>query len=141
MTKVVSLKGKKNIWGPELGNAPEDLVYIGRRMTMGGWNLKTSPFANPFKTDMVKKGVVIKRDGTLEEVCEKYKEYVLSKPKLMEELKNLKGKSLACWCHPNKCHGDVLCELINEMEGETEEKMKIVFVNSKGGEIIKSIYY
>jgi hypothetical protein len=117
MTKVVSLKGKKNIYGSELENAPEDLVYIGRRMPpfMGGWNLKQSLFANPFKTDTVK-GKFIKRDGSLEEVCEKYKEYVLSKPELMDELKNLKGKTLACWCSPNKCHGDVLCELIKEQE-------------------------
>lgn len=26
----------------------------------------------------------------------------------------LEGKTLACWCHPKNCHGDVLIRLLNE---------------------------
>lgn len=98
ITSVVSLRGKKKEWGSSLENAPERVVYIGRRMTLGGWNLPQSPFANPFKTG---------KDGTSEEVCDKYRKYIAGK-----DISELKGKILACWCSPNSCHGDVLRELL-----------------------------
>jgi hypothetical protein len=65
-------------------------VYIGRRMTMGGWDLPQSKWANPFK---------IGKDGDKEEVLEKYKAYILGSP-LKNELEELRGKTLGCWCHP-----------------------------------------
>ena len=34
---------------------------------------------------------------------------------MREELNKLKGKNLGCWCYPEKCHGDVLIELINKI--------------------------
>lgn len=72
-------------------------VYIGRG----------SQWGNPFK---------IGKDGTREEVIEKYQEYLKGNPKLVEEAKKeLKGKKLGCYCKPLLCHGDVLVELI---EGE-----------------------
>ena len=70
-------------------------IYIGR----------PSKWGNPFK---------IGRDGTREEVIEKYKQYVLGKKELMQSLDELEGKTLGCWCHPKLCHGDVLEELVNE---------------------------
>lgn len=69
-------------------------VYIGR----------PSKWGNPF---------VMGRDGTREEVIEKYRQLLLSNPKLLEEVKELKGKILGCWCSPKKCHGDVLADLAN----------------------------
>jgi hypothetical protein len=54
---------------------------------------------------------VIGKDGTREEVVEKYRQWVLQQPELMASLHELKGKTLACWCSPNACHGDVLAEL------------------------------
>jgi len=74
--------------------APYD-VYIGR----------PSPFGNPF---------VIGRDGTREEVVEKYKQWLLSQPELIEKARaELKGKSIGCFCSPLACHGDVLKEIID----------------------------
>jgi Domain of unknown function (DUF4326) len=73
--------------------APYD-GYIGRPSIWG----------NPFE---------IGRDGTREEVIEKYREYILRKPELLSRLENLRGKTLACWCKPKACHGDVLVELLN----------------------------
>ena len=101
---VINLKGKRDIYGPSLENAPE-LVYIGRNITMGGWKLKRSLFYNPF--------VVNKRSGlTREEAIQKYDEYLRDKiqndDKFKDSLKALKGKTLACWCYPNQCHGDIL---------------------------------
>lgn len=32
----------------------------------------------------------------------------------LDKLKELRGKNLACWCHPGEaCHGDVLLEMAN----------------------------
>ncbi len=73
------------------GNA----VYVGR----------PSKFGNPF---------VIGRDGTRAEVIAKYKQFLLSKPWLVEAAKKeLKGKDLMCWCSPEACHADVLLHIAN----------------------------
>lgn len=70
-------------------------VYIGR----------PSKWGNPF---------VIGRDGTREEVIEKYRHYILHNPRLLADLSELKGKVLGCWCAPKPCHGDVLVELASK---------------------------
>lgn len=67
-------------------------VYIGR----------PSKWGNPF---------IIGKDGTREEVINKYREYVLSTPNLLNSIGELKDKRLACWCSPLSCHGAVLKEL------------------------------
>ena len=53
------------------------------------------------------------REGCLE----KYEDYIRSHSTLYEELDELVGKELGCWCHPSPCHGDILKKL-------TEEKLK-----------------
>ena len=105
MTSVINLKGKKNIWEPSLEQAPPDIVYIGRNMFMGGggWKLKNSIFANPFR---------IGPNETREDV---YKRYIMQKPDLLKQRPELKEKTLACWCSPQACHGDVLVQLINDL--------------------------
>ncbi len=85
-------------------------VYIGRRCEKGGWNLKQSKWANPFKV----------KDYGLKEACKKYKKYkkyVLNNKELMDSLSELKGKRLGCWCKKKPtdlCHGDILLELIDK---------------------------
>ena len=69
-------------------------VYIGR----------PSKWGNPF---------TVGKDGTREEVVNKYRTWLLTQPHLLEELYSLKGKTLGCWCSPLPCHGDVLIEVIN----------------------------
>ncbi len=94
-TRVVNLKGKKK----------EDfdgvVVYIGRYHPKWG----SSKWGNPFK---------IGKDGTREEVIEKFRQYLLSRPDLMAQIPELKGKTLGCWCKPNACHGDVIVEFADE---------------------------
>ena len=68
-------------------------VYIGR----------PSKWGNPFS---------IGPDGTRQEVVEKYREFVLAHPQMIEDLDELRGKTLGCWCKPEPCHGDVLIELL-----------------------------
>ncbi len=71
-------------------------VYIGR----------PGPWGNPF---------VIGKDGTREEVILKYAEHLLADPALVARAKReLRGKTLGCWCKPHICHGDVLMEIANE---------------------------
>ena len=82
-------------------------IYIGR----------PSPLGNPF---------VIGRDGDREKVIEKYREYLKKAIKYNDRIKaefekirelNKKGDViLICWCAPQKCHGDVIREMIENNE-------------------------
>lgn len=70
---------------------------------------RASEFANPFK---------IGKDGTREEVLEKYSVYMKERlgkqPALLEKLVGLRGKRLGCWCAPEPCHANILLVLIEE---------------------------
>jgi len=71
-------------------------VYIGR----------PSKWGNPFN---------IGEDGTRDEVCDKFEEWFLKQPELVEECKKeLRGKTLGCWCAPLRCHGDFLSKIAND---------------------------
>eukprot|EP01103_Thecamoeba_quadrilineata_P014062 TRINITY_DN4078_c0_g1_i4.p1 TRINITY_DN4078_c0_g1~~TRINITY_DN4078_c0_g1_i4.p1 ORF type:complete len:147 (+),score=19.20 TRINITY_DN4078_c0_g1_i4:111-551(+) len=98
-TRVVKLKRSKG----EIVQGCD--VYIGRRLTMGGWNLPGSKWANPF---------TIKQCGSAEIAVQKYREHVINQPDLFSSLPELEGKVLGCWCKPGVCHGDVLVDLIKE---------------------------
>lgn len=77
---------------------PLNSVYIGR----------PSKWGNPF---------VIGKDGTREDVIERYKQYLFSRKDLLMIVKTeLRGKDLVCWCSPEACHGDILLELANKHE-------------------------
>jgi len=54
----------------------------------------------------------IGRDGTREEVIEKYRKWILTQFNLLTQIHILKGKRLGCVCAPLACHGDVLVELV-----------------------------
>ena len=83
-------------------------VYIGRG----------SKWGNPFSHKKGTKARHVVKSRT--EAIEKYKEWVLNQPELMASLRDIKGKTLGCWCKPKACHGDVLMELANLIE-ETDE--------------------
>lgn len=88
-------------------------VYIGRAAPRFG--LPQSKWANPFR---------IGRDGTREECIEKYRAYLLGRPDLLEDLEELRGKVLGCWCKPEACHGDVLVELLEKSRRGEERECK-----------------
>ena len=69
-------------------------VYIGRG----------SKWGNPF---------VIGQDGSRDEVIEKYREWIITQPQI-NDIEELRGKRLGCFCKPSRCHGDILVELLNE---------------------------
>jgi len=60
---------------------------------------------------------VIGKDGTREQVIEKYRKWILQADNahMVEYAKaTLRGKVLGCWCAPKACHGDVLLEIAND---------------------------
>lgn len=77
--------------------APQNAVYIGRG----------SPYGNPF---------VIGRDGTRDEVCDRFEKEVL--PSL--DVSELIGKDLVCFCKPQRCHGDAILRKCSEINNEPE---------------------
>ncbi|MFF9803068.1 DUF4326 domain-containing protein [Streptomyces rochei] len=106
-TRVINVRGRLHEYVPRLELAPADVVYVGRRWTMGGWDLPRHPLYNPFAYDTPVK----RRDGTRAEVMAKYRAYLLERPGLLELVPPLRGKALACWCAPQSCHAEVLAEL------------------------------
>lgn len=71
---------------------PPDSIYIGRG----------SKWGNPF---------VIGVDGNRDRVCDKFEKEIL--PHL--DIEPLRGKSLICFCAPQRCHGD---SIMNALYGE-----------------------
>jgi len=79
---------------------PPDAVYVGR----------PSKWGNPYR---------IEPDigNTRELVIGAYREWLINQPLLLEQLSELRGKDLVCWCAPKPCHADVLLEMANKEEG------------------------
>jgi hypothetical protein len=118
MTKVVNIKVKElrqdGYWDLlEWLKKPEH-IYIGRSV----WNIKgadDSFWRNPFS---------VKKYGR-DKCLEMYKNYVLNNPEMMSKIRELEGKKLGCWCHPEKCHGDILVEILyQEKEKDIKANMK-----------------
>jgi hypothetical protein len=74
-------------------------VYIGRPIL----GLPHSKWGNPYK---------IGRDGTREEVIDKFERHLYDSG-LINQIHELRGRDLVCWCAPEPCHGDVLLRLAN----------------------------
>lgn len=79
-----------------------DYIFIGR----------PSKWGNPF---------IVGRDGTRDEVCDKYDQWFMeqirSNPVFKKQVvDNLKGKILACYCKPKRCHGDTILKYLNRDE-------------------------
>ena len=77
------------------GNIPKNAVYIGRG----------SKWGNPFR---------IGPDGSRDEVIQKYRDYIQTRPDLLNSIDELKDKALVCFCKPKPCHGDILAELVKQ---------------------------
>ena len=67
---------------------------------------RQSEWGNPF---------VLDEDGDRETVIDSYRWYLERKPSLTQKLGTLGGKVLSCWCHPEPCHGDILCEEVERL--------------------------
>lgn len=94
---------------------PSGAVYIGRG----------SKYGNPFSHLSYGKAVV--QVGTRDLAIKMYLSWILGDKDLIklvserggplppthEDIQELEGKDLVCWCSPLPCHGQVLMELIN----------------------------
>ena len=79
---------------------------------------------------------IIGPDGNRDEVCDKHmewlKEWIENKKEItirglsnkwqVEHLEELRGKRIACWCAPNRCHGDNSVRLLNDRLGPNKSK-------------------
>lgn len=83
-----------------LKHSPYDL-YIGRENKT--YNLPASKWANPYTLS----------DYSLEECLILYEKHIRNSD-LYNQLDELEGLILGCWCFPNRCHGDILFKLYNE---------------------------
>jgi len=93
-TRVINLRNERH---------GDNFVYIGRG----------SKWGNPYTHIKGKtKAQFLVKDR--EEAIEKYDEWIRQQPELLKDLHELKGKRLGCYCRPHKCHGDILCDLIEE---------------------------
>ena len=89
-------------------------VYIGNAIRNSNWELEESKWCDPFHQ---------RWDLSLKARRKKYRDYVTSKPELMQSLTELRGKLLGCLCQsPSElCHGQVLVELVMRAHGEEED--------------------
>lgn len=78
--------------GDDVANA----VYVGRPTKWG----------NPF---------IVGKHGTRDQVVEAYRLWLLRGNPLREQLGELAGRDLVCWCAPAPCHADVLIALANDL--------------------------
>jgi len=79
---------------------PPDAAYIGR----GRFRGQTSKVGNPF---------VIGPDGDREMVCDKFEAWAPTQPQVMAAIDELRGRDLACYCTPYRCHGDFILRMAN----------------------------
>jgi Domain of unknown function (DUF4326) len=88
---------------PDPRDWPPDHVYIGRAVPSRG--LRRSRWANSFRID-----ATMSRD----EAVAAFEVWLRQRPRLLARLPELRGKTLVCWCWPERCHGHVLARLADE---------------------------
>lgn len=90
----------------------EKPIRVQRKRTKG-WRkpentvIVTRPYkwGNPYK---------VGEHGTNEECVELFIKHFIEKGLLEKAIKELRGKNLACWCHPwETCHADYLLKVVN----------------------------
>ncbi len=79
-------------------------LYMGRENKWLG--LEQSKWHNPFP---------MKAEWQRPGVLEQYLDYIINSP-LMNELDELRGMTLACYCSPRKCHCHILVMLLEEKD-------------------------
>jgi hypothetical protein len=81
-------------------------IYIGRGSIYG------NPYTHIKNRDTKAEFIV----ETRKDAIEKYKEYLLNNPELLEQIKKLKNKTLGCFCKPKSCHGDIIKEILDSKD-------------------------
>ncbi|ATE82257.1 hypothetical protein psal_cds_934 [Pandoravirus salinus] len=96
-------------------------VYIGRRWTVGGWDLPQSEWANPY---------TVRQAGSAAEAVRLYEHaHLAQRPDLVAKVGSLKGLVLGCWCKnkpDDPCHGDVLARLADAWPHACAQEEKVI---------------
>ena len=97
------------VWNKRDPNVPKDAVLVDR----------TTKWGNPFRIGKDAAGIYWSRD----DVIQLHKSWFQGFEKsdfewhgLQDDLHELRGKDLVCWCAPLPCHADTLMELANKEE-------------------------
>lgn len=118
-TTRACIKGRLHQLGPSLEHAPAGYLYLGRTMTMGGWQLKAHPLANPHPVGKPCKtcgGTTHTQPGAVD----LYRQHITARPDLLASLPALRDLTLCCWCKPgDPCHVDVVLDLLHDTEQAT----------------------
>lgn len=78
---------------------PENTIYVGRPTKWGNWFSWGTSHRSDQYVDAYRRSILF----DIEKDPDKY------------NLKELRGKNLACWCPPDQpCHADILLELANK---------------------------
>jgi hypothetical protein len=81
-------------------------VYIGRSMAHYVPGAVASKWANPYSVETYGR----------ESALARYRAHIERSPALAGALDELRGATLGCWCAPERCHGDVLVEMLAERD-------------------------
>lgn len=94
-TEVVCIKGLRD--DPSIA----DVIYVGRPVRTGGWDLPGHPLANPFP---------VGPGFSAAQAVSKYDRWLDTQTDLLDFwLPRLKGRRLGCWCaYGEPCHARVL---------------------------------
>lgn len=114
-TEVVCIKGRRG--DPSIA----DVIYVGRPVYSGGWNLAGHPLANPFK---------VSQFTTQAQAVMKYDRWLDTQTELLDQwLPRLKGKRLGCWCvQGDPCHARILAF---RADAYVTKSFKILFTGSR----------
>lgn len=97
MSRIINLKGRGGI-------LPDGAIYIGRPRPD-----YTGKWGNPF---------VLRRETDRAAILVQYEEWLKHQDDLLAGRHELRGMTLACWCYPRLCHGEILAE-VAEMDDDT----------------------
>ena len=107
MTTIVNISkktlNKRGINDFQEWSERDNTLYIGRNMDFYVKGTFQSKWHNPFP---------VKKYGR-DKCLELFEEYIKNNKLLYNNLDELKGKELGCWCKPELCHGDILIKLLN----------------------------
>lgn len=108
--KYIKSFGEEQIQLVNLKERDDWSVYIGRKNSY--YDLSESTFSNPYTLD----------EYGREEAVRLYElwlfKQLLQSEEFFDEFTELRGETLACWCLPESCHGEVLSKAVVAYEND-----------------------
>ena len=111
-------------------NSLENTLYIGMNMDFFVKGAHKSKWYNPY---------TVKKYG-LDKSLKLYEDYIRNTPELYDNIDELEGKELGCWCESGKCHGDILIKLLKEKSDSEYKSNDNLDRESKYHTTIKNVH-